>query len=229
MTAAHDIPLSSGEVHFLWWFIQGSIMNGDTRSKMHRAWGLCDRHTAAWLTVEAAFRHGFFHGPAVLYADLMERAVAAFEVSGPLAAKRVIRRLRSQAGCHICAAGLGPASQGYIETDRLQLGRDVSQLRAFMAETAGSWHKTVCSRCIGTHGVSRCREHLVTDLQRGRVAGLEHNRSMVRQIADHMARFHKSFHWEYRDTETVEDRAALISAAGWCSGWRGLLALYHAM
>src|ERR1051326_7436645 len=65
-----DQPLASGEVHFLWWFIQGSIMDIDVCRNLRRAWGLCARHTCAWLVVDAAFRHGFLHGPAVVYADL---------------------------------------------------------------------------------------------------------------------------------------------------------------
>jgi hypothetical protein len=48
---------------------------------------------------------------------------------------------------------------------------------------------------------------------------------LVQRIADHIQRYRESFRWEKRGTETVEDRAALISAAGWCSGWRSLLAL----
>ncbi len=55
-------PLSSGEVHFLWWFIQGSIMDIDVFWRLRRAWGLCERRTTAWLVVEAAFRMAFCTG-----------------------------------------------------------------------------------------------------------------------------------------------------------------------
>jgi len=34
-----------------------------------------------------------------------------------------------------------------------------------------------------------------------------------------------SFRWENRGTETVEDMAALISAVGWCSGWKPLFSI----
>lgn len=40
------VQLSGGEIHYLWWFIQGSIMNPDTRYKLRDSWGLCERH--AW-------------------------------------------------------------------------------------------------------------------------------------------------------------------------------------
>jgi hypothetical protein len=38
--------LSEGEIHFHYWFIQGSIMIPETRCRLRRAWGLCERH--AW-------------------------------------------------------------------------------------------------------------------------------------------------------------------------------------
>ncbi len=44
-------------------------------------------------------------------------------------------------------------------------------------------------------------------------------------IAEHMDRYARLFRWEYRDPDTVEDRAALIGAIGWCSGWQPWLSL----
>lgn len=82
-----DLPderlgLSDGEVHFLWWFIQGSIMNPETRERLHRAWGMCARHAAALLAVEAAYRHGWMHACALLYLDLIERGLGALTTRG---------------------------------------------------------------------------------------------------------------------------------------------------
>jgi len=37
-------------------------MDVQVRRTLRGAWGMCDRHTPAWLTVEAAFRHGFEQG-----------------------------------------------------------------------------------------------------------------------------------------------------------------------
>lgn len=62
--------LSPGEVHFLWWFMQGSIMDPEMRRHLRLAWGMCDRHGVGALGAEAAFRHGYLHGPAILYAPL---------------------------------------------------------------------------------------------------------------------------------------------------------------
>jgi len=38
--------LSDGEVHYLWWYIQGSIMEPHVRWRLRHAWGMCGRH--AW-------------------------------------------------------------------------------------------------------------------------------------------------------------------------------------
>jgi hypothetical protein len=48
-------PLTDGEIHYLYWFIQGGIMNVDTRWALRRAWGFCARHAWAALAVEMAF------------------------------------------------------------------------------------------------------------------------------------------------------------------------------
>lgn len=226
--AAVFVPLSRGEVNFLWWFIQGSIMDADVRAKLRHGWGLCDRHTAAWLLVEAAFRGRYLHGPAVIYTELMEQAVAAFDLTGPWQARRLARRLDALTGCHLCALGLGAASAGFIVGDRLEIGRDPTALRAFMTASQGFWRESVCGRCAGTNAPARCRIHLCADLQQGIDREIANERARVERIARHLARYHASFVWEHRGTDTVEDRGALISAAGWCSGWRSLLALSRA-
>lgn len=214
-------PLSTGEVHFFWWFIQGSIMDVGVRQQLVRGWGLCDRHTAGWLTVEAAFRNGFLHGPAVLYADLMQRALKACDAKRP----RLAARLRGPGLCHLCAMDLGPDSNSFCPAQRLQQGRDAAQFRKFMERTREHWAQTVCGACAGTRAKVRCRSHLCDELDQRNRAVWEINRELVRRIAERMARYERSFIWEHRGTDTAADRSALISAAGWCGGWRGLLAV----
>jgi len=58
--------LSDGEIHYLWWYMQGSIMDPGVRQRLRRAWGMCGRHAWGALAVETAFRPGFLHGPALL-------------------------------------------------------------------------------------------------------------------------------------------------------------------
>ena len=88
-----DLRPSEGEVYYLWSFIQGSIMIPETRWQLRRAWGMCERHAFVAVAVECAHRRAFLHGPAILYRDLMERARAAFDVTGPLKGSQIARRL----------------------------------------------------------------------------------------------------------------------------------------
>ncbi len=212
--------LSEGEIHYLWWFIQGSIMDPDTRSRLRRAWGLCGRHAWGAIAVEAAFRHGFLHGPAILYEDLMERARRAFALRGPLEARRVARRLRAAGPCLMCEMGLGRASRGAVRAELVEVGRDASQIRAFADRTREYWSKTMCGECLGDGSPPRCRLHLLEEASRGAVVNLPEHRARVEQVIKHLAVYRQSFVWGYHHTETEEDRAALISAVGWCSGWR---------
>jgi hypothetical protein len=216
--------LSVGEVNFLWWFIQGSIMDVDTRYALWRAWGMCERHSAAWLSIEAAFRHCHFHGPAIVYAELMAQASRAFAVTEPFAEARLARRLRSRAPCQMCSLGIGPDSQGFCPEERIDRGRDCRQLRTFMESTQAYWRAAVCGRCDGSMAAPRCRAHLLKDLEHIPSLDLRPHRALVANIAGHVARYEASFRWEQRGTDTFEDRAALLSAAGWCGGWRALLA-----
>jgi hypothetical protein len=225
---ALDEPLSSGEVNFLWWFIQGSVMEVKIRARLCRAWGLCERHTAAWLVVEAAFRQNYLHGPAVVYADLMARALAAFDPAEAFRKGRLARRLRSHGPCHMCELGLGPAAEGYITDERLRAGRNAAPLHAFMVETRPFWQSTVCGRCAGSGAAARCRIHLTAELAQSASLEFDRHLLLVQRLTHRIKRYEQSFRWEYRGTDTVEDRGALISAAGWCGGWQGLLALYAA-
>ena len=220
-----DAELSSGEVNFLFWFMQGSIMDVEVRWALRKSWGLCPRHTAAWLMVEAAFRDDYLHGPAVLFDDLMERACAAFDVRGPGTGLRLARRLRPRAACHLCAMGVNEKSQGFIPGDRLVTGRDPTAWRRFAEESRDFWSTEVCGPCSGSASAKRCRAHLCADLTHGRGPDIDACRQDVLRIARHMSVYHNSFSWDFKDIDGVEDRAALISAAGWCSGWQGLLAL----
>lgn len=63
----------------------------------------------------------------------------------------------------------------------------------------------------------------------GTVGDLDARRSEVAAILEHLTLYTRSFRWEDRDTETDRDRAALLSAVGWCSGWEAGLVLMDRM
>lgn len=219
--------ISPGEAAFLWWFIQGSIMNPQVRERLYAACGLCPRHGLTWLIVEAGLRQGYLHGPALFYADLMRRAQASFELDGPFRAWRLARRLRPRGPCHLCDLGFGPDSRGSIPAARLRRARDPTCLHTLMDESHAFWESTVCGRCAGSADQARCRPHLCEELRRGEPADLIGQAALVTRITQHIDRYQRSFRWESHGTDTAEDRGALIAACGWSGGWEALLAFSH--
>ncbi|MHB8202428.1 MAG: hypothetical protein ACYDHG_01830 [Desulfomonilaceae bacterium] len=216
---AQGIELSPGEIHFLWWFIQGSIMNPSTRDRLRKSWGMCERHAWGWMAVEASFRGGYMHGPAVLYEDIMLRALAAFDLQGPLQHERLKQRLRSKGPCLMCEEGYGADSEGIIKPDRVEQGRDLGPLQTLAQRTGQYWRRNVCGLCSGDGSTVRCRRHLIEDQSRGLIQDLSPHRLAVSNLVHHMIKFARSFQFEFQGTQTLEDASALISCVGWLSGW----------
>ncbi len=220
----HDPPvLSDAEVHFLWWFIQGSIINPETRERLHRAWGMCARHAIGLLQVEAAFRHGWVHASTLLYLDLLERALQALTARGLRANGRIRNRLRATGPCLMCelrARGGGAASE-----ELLDRGRDSAELLGLAAHTRPFWLPYACRECVTGARGPLCRLHLVGHSSDVFERELHRERSDLGGVMRHLIRYARSFRWEERDSETEGDRAALMTAVGWCSGWSELDAL----
>lgn len=216
-------PLGDAEIYFLWWFSQGGIMEPDLRRRLRRGWGMCARHAVGYLAVEASMRHGYMHGPTILYEDLMRRAMTVLRAGGALQALRISARLRRAGPCLLCDMGYERerAAPSFAVAE-VEQGRDVSYLRDLALESRPYWQPAVCGRCSGDRGTARCREHLLEDLGT-RGLDLTVQRDLADGITRHLMSYGRSFRWQHRGTETEEDRAALIAAAGWCSGWAGLL------
>lgn len=211
--------LSEGEIHYLWWFIQGSIMAPNMRHRLRRAWGFCERHAWGAILVEAAFRQGYMHGPALLYEDLIKPALPAFHLQGPLKNWRFARNLSEKGHCPMCEMGLGPESKGMARTEVIERGRDVTELLNLARKTEKYWEKAICGRCAKNGSVQRCRRHLIEDASMGLIDTVLTHSALVEYIFRHLSLYYRSFRLEFQGTETEEDRAALISAVGWCSGW----------
>jgi len=217
--------LSGGEIHYIWWFIQGSIMVPSVRHQLRKAWGLCERHAWGTLLAEASFRHGYLHGPAILYEDILESAVRALRSRGPLKGLRLLKDLKEKDRCLMCSMNLGPESKGAAKPDLVERGRDPGELLLFAGRTEIHWKKAVCGRCQENGSWPRCRRHLIEDASRGKIESLLPHRDLLQSIFHQIRLYSRSFRWEFQGTETEEGRAALISAVGWCSGWRPLLSI----
>jgi len=216
---------SGGEIHYLWHYIQGSIMSPDVRLNLRGAWGFCERHAWIALLVEASFRHGFMMGPAILYEDLMDSAAQTLGRRGPLKDWRFLNRIRDKCPCLMCDMDLGPGTKGSGRKDLTARGRDTTELCRLAEMSRPYWEKTVCGRCLGNGAWYRCRPHLLEDAANGPVENLSSHRAHIQKMRHHMALYSRSFAWEHRGTATDEDKASLISAVGWCSGWRPFISI----
>jgi Kef-type K+ transport system membrane component KefB len=147
LTSADWWQLSDGDIHYVWWLVQGSVMEPDVRWRLRRAWGMCERHTWGALATEAAFRHSYFHGPAILYQDLMERALRALSSSQRWPTRLVAGRLRETGPCLMCEMGLTATSRGTARPELVEQGRDPAIFRRFAVETRSYWTGTVCGVC----------------------------------------------------------------------------------
>lgn len=164
-------------------------------------------------------------GPAILYEDLMHRALAKFSDRGFLKPWRVQKGLNDRGPCMMCEMKYGSNSKGAAGPDLLEKGRDSTEIQTFAQKTYHYWGKTVCGRCVENSSIHRCRRHLIESISQGRVDDLSPHKKLVDYIAGHINTYMLSFRWENRGTETVEDSAALISAVGWCSGWKPLFSI----
>jgi hypothetical protein len=123
----------------------------------------------------------------------------------------------------MCDMGLTSASRGIARPELIVQGRDLNSFRAFADRTKDYWERVACQRCCGNDGQPRCRLHLMERIARADFVDLAGERRFIEHILKHVTAYARSFRWECRNTETDEDRAALISAVGWCSGWSAFI------
>lgn len=222
------LALTDGEIHFLWWFIQGGIMTQETWDALLRGFGFCERHAWAHLNVEMAFREEHLLGPVILYRGLIEKALQAIQPHHKIWPGLHARQLQAAGPCFLCALNLDHASGGAAPPARLERGRDSGGLRAFAIGLAPLWRLNVCAVCAGQACdavTSRyCRPHLLADQTTHRPFDVSSQQATLQELSMRLARYEESFAAGSGDPSD-QDRAALISAVGWCSGWRPLLVL----
>jgi hypothetical protein len=216
------LRLSDGESHFLWSFLQGSTTTQETIVRLRRAWGMCASHAAALLTVEAACSDGRMRASAALYLDLAEQAAGALTAPGPFADVRALRRLRARSPCPVCE--LSVRGSGASSRDKLDRGHDRAAVGRFAAETERYWGSFVCRDCLGGATGPRCRPHLLGDSGFDLAEEIHSQRATLGHIVRHLIEYARSLRSQERNCESAEDRAALLEAVGWCSGWSVVLA-----
>jgi hypothetical protein len=223
--AVKSLAITDNEVHFLWWFIQGSIMTPETRNALLHGFGLCERHAWVHLSVEMSFRKRHFLGPVILYRALVERSLRAFQARERIGLRFPLSRLQAAGPCLLCALSINHAGVGATPPTRLARGRNSSGLRSFAAGLESLWRPKVCAICANEPDrSSRCRPHLLADLKSRKPVDFSWHQDSLEQLSMRLARYEGSF-TAGTEEPSDQDRAALISAVGWCSGWHPLLAL----
>ncbi len=221
--SAPSWPLSEGEVHCFYWFIQGCIMIPETRRQLRSSWGFCERHCWAHLAVETAFRGRFLLGPAIIYEDLLGNAIDAFLIRGALLRSRLSRRLASKAPCLMCEMNAYGAGPGAALPGVIRRGRRIDELCAFATETKAHWKTRICGVCDGSGTAVRCRVHLLQDLANGRTADIMQCRDELSELYRLLTDYRCSLTWGHEAVDNLEASAAIIGAVGWLGGWRPLL------
>jgi hypothetical protein len=218
------LAITDGEVNFLWSFIQGSIMDPGTWNRLLNSYGFCERHAWIHISVEMAFREGYLLGPTILYQGLLEKALHAF--GPPRVIYWTMRQLRTTDACMLCALNIARTSAGAASPARLDRGRDITALRSFVADLRNQWRDHVCGECAGpkTHPDAnrRCRRHLLSKGHADKALGVARVSEQLQELYEGVTRYQNSFVADGAEA-TDQDRAALIGAIGWCSGWRPLL------
>jgi hypothetical protein len=214
------LVITDGEINFLWSFIQGSIINPETWTSLLSGCGFCQRHAWVHLSVEMAFRERYLLGPTILYAALVEKALSAVCVRQAFAARRLLAR----ESCLLCTLNIVNLSRGACPQHRLLQGRDTRPLMSFAFDLKEFWSDYVCDVCKHDNGEIRCRRHFVADLRARRPINLLRQQTMLSDLHHRLVRFQESF-TVGKPKASDQDRASLIAALGWCSGWRPLLAL----
>ncbi|HET58205.1 MAG TPA: hypothetical protein ENN35_07180 [Deltaproteobacteria bacterium] len=215
------------EINYIWYYMQtASIMAPDVRRRLRAAWGFCERHAWMLLMVESSLRHSFLMGPAVLYSDLLGRAAAVLRTRGPMREARIARGLRDRRACLMCSMDLNQARGKYAGEETIRRSRDPGEFTSLVEATRKYWEDKVCGICRGDDSPVRCRRHLIEDLKRGITPeGFDYHIDELENVRRRLAAYGRSCRWEHRGTASLEDKAGLIRAVGWCSGWRPLLRL----
>jgi hypothetical protein len=217
---------TNGEINFLWSFIQGSIMIPETWNALLRSHGFCERHAWIHISVEVAFRDEYLLGPTILYAELIDKSLHALNASQSVRLYSLMRKLRAFGPCILCAMNATNASAGACPRARLQRGRDTGQLRAFASRLEPMWRSFLCPDCSGQESggtvSNHCRRHLLVAIKARTPIDIAAQRNMLQDLSNRVGRYQKSF-LAGGSIASDQDRAALIAAIGWNSGWQPLL------
>jgi hypothetical protein len=210
------LDFTAAEAKQLRWFLDGAIMNVDTRQHLWRSWGLCSRHAWGYAVAECELRGGRPFSTSILYEDLTRR-------SGELVGRhmlpwpRVLARLQRRDSCFTCDflavlqddAQITGRAEWTLAAERMNRRARVGLL---VAETETQWRARACPLCLGGEGLV-CRPHLLAGAEPpGRLA------DELRSLADRLRALKNSMTVRRTPVGPLE-RVAWIEALGWFGAW----------
>ncbi|MFT4063647.1 hypothetical protein [Paraburkholderia sp.] len=215
-------PFSDGELAFFRRFIRepSGRRNGMLNCAIER-WGFCQRHTLGLLAVCASIPRAGLHTAGTLYQRVTGNAIAVLRRCASAGAGNA-RSLRNDEPCPMCELGLDENSTGLIRREWLTLPHSLERLQALLNDTVERWSPLVCSTCVHLASGPLCRPHAAEALLAGGDADMS---TLDRQVAvldaldRQLSTYLETFLPESTGVDAGEGLAALIAAAGWCSGW----------
>ena len=219
------LAITDGEVNFIQGFLHDGSIGAECGLQLMHHWGYCERHAWVSLAVEMSALHGFCSRSATLYADILRQGIDALEPARRRSRHAVAKALKESGDCMICKAN--PSRRGLLSVSELITAKDIVPLRRFAGESVRFWGSDCCPRCInGLASGSLCRRHLVEAINAGILLDLEQERERLLGVLARLENYAWSFSWGFQGIDGPEDRAALISTIGWCSGWSSLAAAF---
>ncbi|PRZ46794.1 hypothetical protein BX589_13258 [Paraburkholderia fungorum] len=225
-------PFSDGELAFFRRFIREPCANRNGMlSSTAERWGFCQRHTLGLLAVCASIPRSGLNTAAVLYERttrnalvMLRRCASTGDGCGP--------SLRSEESCPMCELGLNANSAGLIRREWLALPQSLERLRSLLNDTFERWSPLVCSTCVHLAPGPLCRRHMAEALLARREAigvstagapTVDRELALLDALEQQLSTYLETFLPESAGVDTGEGAAALIAAAGWCTGWEMLL------
>jgi hypothetical protein len=190
-------------------------------------YGFCERHAWIHISVEMSFRDEYLLGPAILYSELIEKALGAVSRLQSVGQHSLEHALRSRSPCFLCSMNLrNSASAGAAPGSRLDRGRDISTLRAFAGRTAPVWRSWLCPKCAG-HQYARldptlCRQHLIAAMRARTPVDISAQGNMLQDLFDHVAHY-QDFVSGWR-LGGVRSRSGGFDCCDWLVQWMAALA-----
>jgi hypothetical protein len=221
---ARSLAISDGEANCILGFIHDGSIAAEPWHRLMGGWGYCERHAWASLAVEMSALEGFVSRSAFLYFDLLRQAVGILAPQTSRNQRATARRLAERNPCMLCE--INPRRRGWLSDAELAKAKDETRLRQFAEALAPLWQGNCCPQCIGAEPQGRlCRHHLGAAIMAKHPVNLDDDYRYLSSLLPHVENYARSFMWDYRDSDSPEDRAALLSAIGWCSGWSSFATL----